>query len=193
MNIVRRDGMLRHKSIGTQGALEGFGMVMNSNSRPTIYRRAINIVAIVFSLVMVAYKAFRSDWLETLHFVQYAIPPIIFSALLVTDRLSGRRDSKSVKLVLDGLALAIAGSRLFTTATPFSGHMVLFAYGLLAAENRTTRLIALLLLIHTTVLKLIVWADFSTWSYGAAMGVVLGIACLKFSSRAESTHDRDDR
>lgn len=155
--------------------------------------RAIIFGAVVAAIGLAMIKATRSDWSATLHFVQYAVPPIIFSALLVTDRLSGRRDSKSVKLALDGLALAIAGSRLFTTATPFSGHMVLFAYGLLAATNRTTRLIALLLLIHTTVLKLIVWADFSTWSYGAAMGVVLGIACLKFSSRAESTHDRDDR
>ncbi len=158
-----------------------------------IQRRAIMFSAVVAAFCLAMIKATRSDWSATLHFVQYGVPPIIFSALLVADRLSGRRDSKSVKLFLDGLAIAIAGSRLLTTATPFSGHMVLFSYGLLAAANRTTRLMALILLIHTTVLKLIVWKDFSTWSCGAAMGVVLGVAYLKFSNRARSNYDFDDR
>ncbi|HNO79673.1 MAG TPA: hypothetical protein PKN33_16625 [Phycisphaerae bacterium] len=152
-----------------------------------VQSRMIITGAVATAAGLTILKATRSDWWTTLHFVQYVIPPIVFSALLIVDGLASRQCLGITRMAFDGLVIATAASRLYTTATPFSGHMVLFAYGLLAATNRTTRLIALLLLIHTTVLKLIVWADFSTWSYGAAMGVVLGIACLKFSSRAEST------
>ncbi len=153
--------------------------------------RAIVAIAIVISVWLAVFKAIRSDWSETFHFVQYVPPAIIFAALLVSDRLTYSRAHLPVKCAFDITAIAIAASRMFITTTPFSGHMVLIVYGLITARSTWLRLMALALLVHTTVLKLLVWSDSSTWVYGLGIGAIIGIAYVAFSRK--TTYDFDDR
>ena len=140
--------------------------------------RAVILVAIIASVGLIVLKAIRSDWTETLHFVQYVVPAIIFAAMLVAHRFAGNRAIPYLKFSFDFMTVAIAASRMVITTTPFSGHMVLFVYGLIAAGRMWLRLVALALLIHTTVLKLFFWSDSSTWAFGLGIGAIVGIACL---------------
>lgn len=145
------------------------------HDRAAPFRRVVLIAAVALSVILTMLKGAQSGWIETLHFFQYVSPPIIFAAALLCDRINARRSAFFSLVSLDLIAIAIAASRLITTATPFSGHMVLFTYGLLSSRDFKIKIFAVVLLIHTSVLKLFVWSDSATWACGALIGLLLGI------------------
>ncbi|NOX57305.1 MAG: hypothetical protein GXP29_00405 [Planctomycetes bacterium] len=151
-----------------------------SNARATrgwhmLIRRGVQTAAICLSAGLTIRKAMRSDLYATLHFVQYVPPMVLFAAAMISSRLSHSQRIRLWDGGLDLVAIGIAGSRLVNSDTPFSGHMVLLTYGIISSQGRKLRLFALILLIHTTCLKLFVWGDFSTWAIGAGIGILLSL------------------
>ncbi|MBA2670105.1 MAG: hypothetical protein H0U67_07035, partial [Gemmatimonadetes bacterium] len=55
---------------------------------------------------------------------------------------------------------------------PFSGHMLFLTYSGLVTRHAWYRVLAAVLLAETTVFKLWLWDDPSSWVWGLALGAV---------------------
>jgi hypothetical protein len=77
------------------------------------------------------------------------------------------------RLLLDGLVVLLAASRMAGTFVPSSGHALLMSYSLLTVPNRLYRAAAAAVLLLTIALKL-TWGDGRSWVYGIALGGLFG-------------------
>ena len=149
-------------------------------------QRLIVCGAIVLSVGLTLVATFRLERIAAMHFIQYVIPMVLFAAAMFASRL-GQTPFRWSSACVDLMAIGIAGSRMIDTSTSFSGHMVLLVYGVLIANNRALRIAGGVLLIHVSILKLWVWADFKTWTYGTLIGICLyGLA--RFLKLKRTTH-----
>lgn len=145
----------------------------NIRGRKVLMQRVLYASAICVSTIGLVRVAQYEDLLSTLHFLQYVPPMIFFSAALLSSRLNPKHKIHPWDIFGDTVAIAASGSRMIYTATPFSGHMVLLTYGVMSSSSNKVRLFVIVMLIHTTFLKLIMWGDYSTWLIGAGIGFTL--------------------
>jgi hypothetical protein len=76
--------------------------------------------------------------------------------------------------MVDVAVLAVAAARFLGAVVPVSGHMLFLVYSAVTTRNRWYQLLAVALIMETTLFKLGVWADPTTWALGAAAGLVGG-------------------
>lgn len=143
-------------------------------ARDVTNRKILRVLNAVGSMALAAavlfLRARHHDVGKLLYSLHYVVPMIIFAAALVDDRLAHGQQLRAAGTALDAAVILIAASRLLTSRFPYSGHMVLLVYGLMTACGRPMRILAVVLLIHATALKLLAWHDPVTWSIGAVMG-----------------------
>lgn len=123
----------------------------------------------------------------------YNAPLIILCAfwLLFRREEEGKRLRLS-RALLDVAVVSIALARFYGSSIPPSGHALFLTHSLLTVGNRFYRLAALIMLAATIGLK-ISWSDYTSWSYGLALGVISGALWLRAGgrSRAPSCSEED--
>jgi hypothetical protein len=88
-------------------------------------------------------------------------------AIVATDGEAGWR------LLLDAAVVLLSLARfVFGEVLPFSGHMLFLTYTVLLPASRAYRWLAVVLLVETTIFKLLLWADGSSWAIGLALGAL---------------------
>jgi hypothetical protein len=90
-------------------------------------------------------------------------------------------------LALDVVVLLLAMARFGVgAALPWSGHMLFLTYSAITTDARTYRALVVLLLVETTIFKLLVWQDKRSWAIGLALGVLAGVVVKVRESAPES-------
>jgi hypothetical protein len=111
----------------------------------------------------------------------YTAPLLFAVAVWLRERMTLVRGNWSMLMLADATVLTLAAVRFIAGAVvPFSGHMLFLSYSMLAVPvRRAYRLLALALLVETTIFKLLIWSDTRSWALGLALGVTAaGIAAL---------------
>ncbi|HEX8903837.1 MAG TPA: hypothetical protein VF771_03290 [Longimicrobiaceae bacterium] len=106
--------------------------------------------------------------------VFYVAPLFIAAPLWLRERVDVVGRARVLDLAVVALAFArfVGGGIL-----PFSGHMLFLTYSLLARPiSFRYRLLAVALLIETTVFKLWIWRDPRSWGLGLALGLAAAVA-----------------
>jgi len=92
------------------------------------------------------------------------------------------------RLVLDVGVLVLALARFGIGDTlPFSGRMLFLCYSLLTTSTRGYRLVALVLVLETTIFKLVLWQDPQSWGLGLALGIIAAAGARAGQSRAAAS------
>ncbi|MGH9846338.1 MAG: hypothetical protein ACREEM_47170 [Blastocatellia bacterium] len=89
---------------------------------------------------------------------------------------------KPPRMILDGVVVILAASRMVGEFLPSSGHALLMSYSLLTVVNRFYRVAAAAMLLLTIAMKL-TWGDGRTWVYGIALGGLLGLIYRRHQRR----------
>ena len=117
-------------------------------------------------------------------FVLYVMPMLIAAPLWLRVRLAERPLAFSARWVLDALVMFLAALRAVGVPwLPFSGHTLFLTYSGIVTPHRGYRILALLLMLETTVFKLWVWRDPMSWSLGIAAGILLAVAESRLDAR----------
>jgi hypothetical protein len=121
----------------------------------------------------------------------YAAPLFLAVPLWARHRLAALERLPATALVADVVVTALAAARfVLGTWLPFSGHMLFLAYsGLTVDGARAYRALALLLAVETTVFKLWLWRDVTSWALGLALGLLA--AAIVRAGRPPSAVSRD--
>jgi hypothetical protein len=99
-------------------------------------------------------------------------------------RLAERPLTFSARWVLDAVVILLAALRAVGVPwLPFSGHTLFLTYSGIVTRHRGFRILTLLLMLETTVFKLWLWRDPTSWSLGIAAGVILAIAESRVATR----------
>lgn len=138
---------------------------------------ATAVVAPLACLVAAALALARLDsWPAARFLALYVAPIFLATPLWARERLcgivaapgeSGWRMMMDVAVVLLSFARFVMGDAL-----PYSGHMLFLTYTALLPASRAYRILAAVLLIETTVFKLVLWHDAASWSIGLALGAL---------------------
>ncbi len=78
------------------------------------------------------------------------------------------------RLILDGVVVILAASRMYSDYLPSSGHALLMCYSVLTVPNPFYRVATAAMLLLTIAMKL-TWGDGRTWVYGIALGGLCGL------------------
>ena len=100
--------------------------------------------------------------------------------------LNGEGNVESWRAGADAAMLVLAMARFVVGAVlPWSGHMLFLSYSAITTDTRDYRIVAVLLLVETTVFKLLVWQDARSWAIGLALGGLVGVVVkMRASARA---------
>lgn len=117
-------------------------------------------------------------------FFLYVAPMLIAAPWWVRVRLAERPLTISARWVLDAVVILLAALRAVGVPwLPFSGHTLFLTYSGIVTRHRGYRILALLLMLETTVFKLWLWRDPGSWSLGIAAGVMLAIVESRTATR----------
>ena len=117
-------------------------------------------------------------------FLFYVLPMLVAAPFWLRLRVGERSLSFSGRWLLDGLVIFLSALRgLGVPGLPFSGHTLFLTYSGIVTPHRGYRILALLLMLETTVFKLWLWQDPRSWSLGIAAGVVLAVAESRIDAR----------
>jgi hypothetical protein len=115
-----------------------------------------------------------NDWPATRFLTLYIAPILLAIPLWLRERLRVLELLTPANRMVDAAVLAVAAARFFGAVVPVSGHMLFLVYSAVTTPNRWYQLLAVALIIETTIFKLGVWGDPTTWGLGAAAGLVAG-------------------
>ena len=112
---------------------------------------------------------------QALFSLMYSGPLFILGAFWLFFRKEEYRRFQFLRMLLDLAVFSAALARFFGSSIPPSGHALLLTHTLITVSNRYYRLVALIMLIATVVLK-ISWHDFTSLGYGIVLGTLSGAA-----------------
>lgn len=114
------------------------------------------------------------DWRVQRVLLLYNAPTCAAGAWWLYLRVGNMQAQWSVGIVLDAVVFVVALLRALPfLPLPFSGHMLFLVYSLLTTRSAAYRWVAAVLVLETTVFKLVVWGDWYTWSIGVICACVL--------------------
>jgi len=120
------------------------------------------------------------SWPTARFLLAYAAPMCVAVPWWARERLRVSAQAPGIapsRVLLDVIVLVLAIARFGIGETlPFSGHMLFLSYSFLTTSARGYRLMALVLLIETSIFKLLVWHDARSWALGLALGPVAAVA-----------------
>lgn len=79
-----------------------------------------------------------------------------------------------LRALIDIAVVSIAIARFYGSSIPPSGHALFLTHSLISVSNRYYKSAALIMLMVTIGLK-ISWGDYTSWSYGVVLGVIIGM------------------
>lgn len=110
-------------------------------------------------------------------FLLYVAPMLIATPIWLRLRLAEGPLSFSRRWLLDAVVVFVSALRgIGVPGLPFSGHTLFLTYSGIVTPHRGYRVLALLLMLETTVFKLWLWQDPKSWSLGIAAGILLAVA-----------------
>jgi hypothetical protein len=133
--------------------------------------------AVVLTVGALGAAVVADDWRARSFFALYIAPLFLVAPLWVRLRVAGPRPARGTRAWVDVVVFVLSCLRyLFTGLFPFSGHMLFLTYSALTTREAWYRWVAAALLVETTVFKLWVWRDATTWSLGLALGLLAAVA-----------------
>jgi hypothetical protein len=152
-------------------------------NRPWLDRwlRVAAVVAPTLAVIAgVVHYAVTRDVAGVRFLALYVAPMFLAAPLWVRQRLIGYEQRDAAVHAIDAVVFALAVARFGVgEMLPFSGHMLFLTYTGITVRASGYRWLVALLLIETTIFKLVLWRDPASWSIGLALGVAAGgIAAL---------------
>jgi len=111
----------------------------------------------------------------------YFVPAIGGFLLWVYYRLRRAEPYGFLQGLLDGLVVVLCSLRMTAPLVPMSGHMLLFVYAGITVRSLVFRSIMALLIVETSIIKLVYWGDYGSWTWGTLSGIVMGLVFIKAS------------
>jgi hypothetical protein len=142
--------------------------------------RACVATAVVAPLACLAAAAvawaWQDSWPAARFLALYVAPLFLAAPLWARERLRAfvrtPRDP-AWRLVVDVAVVLLSVARFVAGETlTFSGHMLFLTYTALLPASRAYRVVTAGLLVETTVFKLVLWNDVTSWSLGLVLGVL---------------------
>lgn len=117
------------------------------------------------------------DSWEAARFLALYVAPLFLAApLWARERLRAHMATGGApgwRPLLDGAVVLLSLARfVLGEVLPFSGHMLFLTYTVLLPASRAYHWLAAVLLVETTVFKLVLWADVSSWAIGLVVGAL---------------------
>lgn len=109
----------------------------------------------------------------------YNVPIVGVFVLYIFDVLARERRWSRAQLVLAAGVILAALIRARALIPGYSGHALFLAFALFTAQERLTRLLILLVLMQTTLVK--VWANDWTLATGAVLGMIAALIHRKLA------------
>jgi hypothetical protein len=136
-------------------------------------RRILWWSAVLLPAGAIAASFFFPDW-EAKRLLIFYIAPLFFAApIWVRVRISEWQTLSSSSFTLDAVVFLLSFLRFVSGQfLPFSGHMLFLTYSGLTTRSTGYRLLALGLLVETTIFKLWLWRDPTSWALGLAIGLI---------------------
>jgi hypothetical protein len=105
--------------------------------------------------------------------------------LWIRHRLRGFERRSAGENAIDATVFVLAMLRFVVgEVLPFSGHMLFLTYTGITVRASSYRWLVLLLLIETTIFKLVLWRDPRSWGIGLALGLVAGLVATALPRRS---------
>lgn len=95
----------------------------------------------------------------------YNLPLFGLAVYWILCRIQEAKNARPLAIAIDIIVVALAASRYLGSTILPSGHALFLNHSLLTTVNRLYRIIAIVLLVVTIVLK-VSWGDYSSWVYG---------------------------
>lgn len=146
-------------------------------------RSLARFAAVSAPVAVIALSLFVQDWPARRFLAFYVAPLLLVFFAWLWLRLGETSHSKTV-LILDAIVVGVASLRFFTGAIPLSGHMLFLSYSGLTQRASWYRILALAIAIETTVFKLWIWRDVTSWSIGTVAGVTAFLLHTSASKRS---------
>jgi hypothetical protein len=139
---------------------------------------AVAILVVIACVVGAMVALTQFDSLRGARFVLLYVAPLSLTALWwIGERIENvDHVDYRARIWIDALVLALAATRFVTGSLPFSGHMLFLTYTGLTTERVAYRWLALLVAVETTIFKLILWHDPTTWAVGIFLGLTGSLA-----------------
>jgi hypothetical protein len=138
-----------------------------------IARKILWWSAVLLPAGAVAASFFFPTWPAKRFLVFYVAPLFLAAPIWVRLRISERPRTGGLPSILDAGVFLLSFLRFVAgEVLPFSGHMLFLTYSGLTTRRTAYRLLALGLLVETTVFKLWLWRDPRSWALGLAIGLV---------------------
>ena len=104
----------------------------------------------------------------------YNLPLFGLAGYWILCRIQESKKSRPLAVAIDMIVVALAASRYLGSTILPSGHALFLTHSLLTTANRLYRIIALILLIVTIVLK-VSWGDYISWVYGILAALISSV------------------
>ncbi len=118
------------------------------------------------------------SWGAVKFFVLYALPLFAAAPLWARTRLAIIEQLSWFTLGMDASVLVLSVARFAASEIfPFSGHMLFLTYTLLTSRVRWYRILVTVLIIETSVFKLL-WRDQRSWALGLGLGLLAAVAVM---------------
>lgn len=126
-----------------------------------------------------------ASWGSVRYFMIYAAPLLVAVALWGRARLQVVETLTPLTLAMDGVVVALSFVRfVFGEVHPLSGHMLFLTYSVITTRATGYRWLAVILLLETTVFKLLIWRDPYSWTLGLLAGLVMAVIVWLAGGRA---------
>lgn len=143
-------------------------------------------------LIVLLCVLFRREVGRPLYFAVYFAPAIGAFFLSISYRLLELKQYGLVRGFIDGLVILLCSLRMTAPLVPMSGHMLFFVYSGLTIRSRLFRMIIAALIIQTSIIKLVLWGDYWSWSLGVLSGVLLAGVFARSPRRLPADGPRAD-
>jgi len=134
--------------------------------------RGLAWLSVLMPIAPVAAAIGFNGWPEVRHQILYVAPMLFACPFWMRLRLNAVAELTIARGAVDVAVVAVAITRWLGPAIPLSGHMLFLVYSGLTTRATGYRLLATALLIETTVFKLLLWSDPTTWGLGGLAGLL---------------------
>jgi len=146
--------------------------------------------AVALPAVPLAGALVADGWPAQRFLALYVAPLFAAAPLWLRLRLRAPDAARGIRAWLDGAVLLLSFLRFVLGGVlPFSGHTLFLTYSGLTTRDAWYRWLAAALVVETTVFKLWLWRDASSW----ALGIALGLLAAWSYSRLSPRHGRPPR
>jgi hypothetical protein len=160
--------------------------VVAHRARLDRWLRVAAIVAPALAVVAgVVHYAVTRDASGIRFLVLYVAPMFLIAPIWLRHRLADVEQRSPGAQAIDAGLFVLAMVRFVSGGLlPFSGHMLFLTYTGITVRVSRFRWLAALLLLETTVFKLLIWRDPKSWGLGIALGALAGVIATSLQRRS---------